>query len=194
MHEGDIFPGARVLEAGAGSGALTCSLLRAVGSDGHVTSYDVREDHGEHAVRNVIHHVLRRASGQLDAGDRRRRRLCGSRGGSGGARHAGAVGGARGGGQRAHCGRRADDLRRDCDPTLADGQGLARTAMLDRATGMGEHAARVACRRSRGAPATHNARAHGISDQRAQIGTGCDRPCRYGANANSEAVSDCQHR
>ena len=28
---GDIFPGAKVLEAGAGSGALTCSLLRAVG-------------------------------------------------------------------------------------------------------------------------------------------------------------------
>ena len=28
---GDVFPGARVLEAGAGSGALTCSLLRAVG-------------------------------------------------------------------------------------------------------------------------------------------------------------------
>ena len=34
VHEGDIFPGARVLEAGAGSGALTCSLLRAVGPDG----------------------------------------------------------------------------------------------------------------------------------------------------------------
>ena len=30
VMEGDIFPGARVLEAGAGSGALTCSLLRAV--------------------------------------------------------------------------------------------------------------------------------------------------------------------
>ncbi|MGB0962799.1 MAG: tRNA (adenine-N1)-methyltransferase, partial [Mycobacterium sp.] len=53
VHEGDIFPGARVLEAGAGSGALTCSLLRAVGPQGHVTSYDVREDHAEHAVRNV---------------------------------------------------------------------------------------------------------------------------------------------
>ncbi|MCP3803688.1 tRNA (adenine-N1)-methyltransferase [Allokutzneria sp. A3M-2-11 16] len=50
---GDIFPGARVLEAGAGSGALTCSLLRAVGEKGQVTSYEVREDHHEHAVRNV---------------------------------------------------------------------------------------------------------------------------------------------
>ncbi len=53
VHEGDIFPGARVLEAGAGSGALTCSLLRAVGPPGRVTSYEVREDHAEHAVRNV---------------------------------------------------------------------------------------------------------------------------------------------
>lgn len=53
VHEGDIFPGARVLEAGAGSGALTCSLLRAVGPDGSVTSYEVRDDHAVHAVRNV---------------------------------------------------------------------------------------------------------------------------------------------
>lgn len=50
---GDIFPGARVLEAGAGSGALTCSLLRAVGEPGTVTSYEVRADHAEHAARNV---------------------------------------------------------------------------------------------------------------------------------------------
>jgi tRNA (adenine57-N1/adenine58-N1)-methyltransferase len=53
VHEGDIFPGARVLEAGAGSGALTCSLLRAVGPDGRVTSYEIRDDHAEHAARNV---------------------------------------------------------------------------------------------------------------------------------------------
>ncbi|VCT89892.1 tRNA (adenine(58)-N(1))-methyltransferase TrmI [Mycolicibacterium hassiacum DSM 44199] len=53
VHEGDIFPGARVLEAGAGSGALTCSLLRAVGPEGRVVSYEVREDHGRHAERNV---------------------------------------------------------------------------------------------------------------------------------------------
>ena len=53
VHEGDIFPGARGLEAGAGSGALTCSLLRAVGPGGSVTSYEVRDDHAVHAVRNV---------------------------------------------------------------------------------------------------------------------------------------------
>ena len=53
VHEGDIFPGARVLEAGAGSGALTCSLLRAVGPTGRVVSYEVRDDHAEHAARNV---------------------------------------------------------------------------------------------------------------------------------------------
>ena len=53
VHEGDIFPGARVLEAGAGSGALTCSLLRAVGPQGKVVSYEQRDDHAEHAQRNV---------------------------------------------------------------------------------------------------------------------------------------------
>jgi tRNA (adenine57-N1/adenine58-N1)-methyltransferase len=50
---GDVFPGARVLEAGAGSGALTCSLLQAVGPEGRVVSYEVRADHAEHAERNV---------------------------------------------------------------------------------------------------------------------------------------------
>jgi tRNA (adenine57-N1/adenine58-N1)-methyltransferase len=53
VHEGDIFPGARVLEAGAGSGAMTCSLLRAVGPGGRVISYERRDDHAEHAARNV---------------------------------------------------------------------------------------------------------------------------------------------
>jgi len=50
---GDVFPGARVMEAGAGSGALTCSLLQAVGPTGSVLSYEIRDDHAQHAERNV---------------------------------------------------------------------------------------------------------------------------------------------
>ncbi len=50
---GDIHPGARVLEAGAGSGALTCSLLRAVGPTGRVVSYDNRDEHLAVARTNV---------------------------------------------------------------------------------------------------------------------------------------------
>lgn len=53
LVEGDIFMGARVLEAGAGSGALSMSLLRAVGPEGHVYSYEIRDDHLEYAVDNV---------------------------------------------------------------------------------------------------------------------------------------------
>ena len=50
---GDVFPGAKVLEAGAGSGALTCSLLRAVGEHGELHSYELRPDFAEIARRNV---------------------------------------------------------------------------------------------------------------------------------------------
>jgi tRNA (adenine57-N1/adenine58-N1)-methyltransferase len=49
----DIHPGARVVEAGVGSGALTCSLLRAVGPHGIVSSYERREDFAEVARQNV---------------------------------------------------------------------------------------------------------------------------------------------
>lgn len=49
----DVFPGARVVEAGVGSGALTCTLLRAVGDTGVVSSYERREDFAEVARRNV---------------------------------------------------------------------------------------------------------------------------------------------
>jgi tRNA (adenine57-N1/adenine58-N1)-methyltransferase len=49
----DVFPGAHVVEAGAGSGALTCSLLRAVGPGGRVTSYERREEFADVARSNV---------------------------------------------------------------------------------------------------------------------------------------------
>ena len=53
LMSADIFPGARVLEAGAGSGALTCSLLRAIGPSGRLISYERREDFATIARRNV---------------------------------------------------------------------------------------------------------------------------------------------
>ncbi len=49
----DVYPGARVLEAGVGSGALTISLLRACGSDGLVHSVERRADFADNARSNV---------------------------------------------------------------------------------------------------------------------------------------------
>lgn len=49
----DVFPGARVLEAGTGSGSLTLALARAVGETGLVVSYESRQDHHEQAVANI---------------------------------------------------------------------------------------------------------------------------------------------
>ncbi len=50
---GDIFPGARVLEAGVGSGALTMNLLSAIGETGHLMSIERREDFAAIAASNV---------------------------------------------------------------------------------------------------------------------------------------------
>lgn len=50
---GDIFPGAVVVEAGIGSGALTLSLLRAVGESGSVTSFERRAEFAEIAQANI---------------------------------------------------------------------------------------------------------------------------------------------
>ena len=52
----DIYPGARVLEAGVGSGALTLSLLRAVGPSGSVHSVERREDFAQNARENVANY------------------------------------------------------------------------------------------------------------------------------------------
>ncbi len=49
----DIFPGCRVLEAGTGSGALTLALLRAVGPEGRVITYEQRDEFARRALANI---------------------------------------------------------------------------------------------------------------------------------------------
>jgi tRNA (adenine57-N1/adenine58-N1)-methyltransferase len=52
-HFADVGLGHTVVEAGIGSGALTMTLLRAVGPRGRVVSYEVREEFARRARRNI---------------------------------------------------------------------------------------------------------------------------------------------
>jgi len=66
----DIYPGARVLEAGVGSGALTISLLRAAGDKGYIHSVERRADFAENARSNVDAYFEGAPSNwKLDVGD-----------------------------------------------------------------------------------------------------------------------------
>ena len=49
----DIYPGCRVMEAGMGSGALTLALLRAVGPEGRVITFEQREEFARRALANI---------------------------------------------------------------------------------------------------------------------------------------------
>lgn len=53
LVRGDIFPGARVLEAGIGSGSASLMLLRHLGQQGLLVSYEVREQFLDQALQNI---------------------------------------------------------------------------------------------------------------------------------------------
>lgn len=53
LYYADVKPGDTAVEAGSGSGALTIALARAVGGEGRVVSYDIREDFLAVARENV---------------------------------------------------------------------------------------------------------------------------------------------
>ncbi|NQW06217.1 MAG: tRNA (adenine-N1)-methyltransferase [SAR202 cluster bacterium] len=52
----DIAPGSKVLEAGVGSGALSISLLRAIGESGSLDSFEKREEFAAVARKNISHY------------------------------------------------------------------------------------------------------------------------------------------
>jgi len=53
LGQADIFPGATVVEAGVGSGALSLWLLRAIGPEGRLSSFERREEFADVAMANV---------------------------------------------------------------------------------------------------------------------------------------------
>ena len=119
----DIFPGAHVVEAGVGSGALTCSLLRAVGPHGRVLSFERREEFAEVATPQR-HPVLRRQGRSHPAWELRLGDLAEELPGLGRARrpgdprHARPVGVPRRGGRRPPARRAALRVRRHDDAAV----------------------------------------------------------------------------
>ena len=65
----DIYPGAAVLEAGVGSGALSLALLRAIGATGSLVSYERRPEFAEVARRNVDTYLGEQPQWQIVVGD-----------------------------------------------------------------------------------------------------------------------------
>lgn len=69
LLRGEIFPGARVLEAGVGSGALACALLRYLGPEGRLYGYEVRPDFLELARENLRYFHGEMANAELRLAD-----------------------------------------------------------------------------------------------------------------------------
>lgn len=57
MMWGDVAPGQRIVEIGAGHGALTMTLLRALGPEGRLITYDVRLDHLNRTRKNIAAYI-----------------------------------------------------------------------------------------------------------------------------------------
>jgi tRNA (adenine57-N1/adenine58-N1)-methyltransferase len=71
LVHGDIRPGLEVVELGVGAGATTIALLRALGRDGKLTSYEIREDFAETARTNVERYLGDCPNWTIKVGDAR---------------------------------------------------------------------------------------------------------------------------
>ena len=171
----DIFPGAHVVEAGAGSGALTCSLLRAVGPGGRVTSYERREEFADVARRNVTQFFGGAATRPGRCTSATWPSCCPAVGGAvrpDHPRHAGALGVPRRRRRRAAPGRDPVRVRRHHDPALPlrrDGAGARR---LHRAGRLGVAGPRLARRGARRPARPRDDRPHRVPGHRPPDGPG----------------------
>ncbi len=203
----DIFPGAWVLEAGAGSGALSCWLLRAVGEDGVLVSYERRADFAAVAQANVEvyfggpHPAWRLVVADLPA-DTASAQVTGDDQASGPAQPAGPgpgefdrvvldmlapwehIAGLAGwlipGGLDLL-------LRSDHDPAVARGRGAARAWWLHRASRMGVDATRLARRWPGGQARAPDGRPHRLPGDLAQAGPGGHRAAAPAATGQGGA-------
>ena len=160
----DVFPGAHVVEAGVGSGALTCSLLRAVGPHGRVLSYERREEFADVARRNVTQFFggdhpawelrLGDLAEELPASGERTDRLILDMLAPWDCLDAAA--------DRAAPGRHPVRVRRHHDAAVPHRRGHARARRLHRAAGLGVAGPRLARRGARGAAGPRDDRPHGV--------------------------------
>ena len=56
---GDVAPGMNVIEVGCGHGAFTMTLLRALGAEGNLVSFDLRQDHLNRTRKNIATYIGR---------------------------------------------------------------------------------------------------------------------------------------
>ena len=178
----DIFPGARVVEAGVGSGALTCSLLRAVGPGrpGLVLRAP-RRSSPTVAAQNVDQFFGGRAPG-LDAHRRRPRgvprRARTSTGSSSTCSRPGSASTGRRGARPRRAGLR---VRRDHHPARPDRRDAARARRVHRAAAVGVAGPRLARRGPRRPARPQDERPHRLPGHRPPDGAGRDAPRRRSA-------------
>ena len=164
LAQADVFPGATVVEAGVGSGALSLWLLRAIGPAGRLLSFERREEFADVARGNVatfhghdpenwsitLGDLAEALPGQARRGIRRPR----------GARHARALGVHRRRLDRAEARRRAALLHRHGHPALPGRRGDPGHRQYTEPQSSRDHGARMARAGPRGAPRPPHDRPH----------------------------------
>ena len=172
----DLFPGARVVEAGVGAGALSMALLRAIGDEGELISYEIREDFAELAQKNVARYFGPAPNWTVKLGDVASA-TCRSDDRPRHPRSARAMAGHRTGLGRAQAGRRLALLSAHGAASEKSGRRVARRQTLRVHRDVGKLDALLALQRHERPSAAPHGRAHRLSHFRAALGRRRKRHC-----------------